>query len=124
MCINSVSKGSAADRSGLRKLCKEARQQGNIVVISRLEANSVAPSLVSSDGLIHCVDNVEIRDRLTNAIHRREDVQLHIMAWSELRCISVPPVIGPESLLPPVTDLMELDEHLDRSCADHNFLKL
>lgn len=104
MCITSVSKGTAADRAGVRKLCHEASQRGHLVVISRLEGDSIAPSLVSSEGLIQCCDNSEISSRLTNAINRREDVQLHIMAWSGLRCLKTPQVQGSENLLPPTTD--------------------
>ena len=99
------------------------------MVISRLEGNSITPSLVSSEGLIHCCDNAEIRDRLTNAIDRQEDVQLHLMAWSDLKCPPIP-LNGPEILLPPATDHMELDvnqvkvPHSNRKDVDPSFLKL
>lgn len=114
-----MSKGSAADRAGLHKLCKEARRQGHLVVISRLEGNSVTPTLVSSEGLIHCCENAEIRDRLTNAIDRREDVLFHVMAWADLKSPPVAQTNGPETLLPPA--MVELDE--DQGMNPHSSRK-
>ena len=111
------------------KFCHEARQQGHQVVISRLEGNSITPSIVSSEGWIHCRDNAEIKDRLTNTIDRQEDVQLHLMAWSDVMCPPIP-LTGPEILLPPATDHMELDvnqakvPHSTREDAYPNYLKL
>lgn len=77
----SVTKGSAAERAGLRSLYEEAYASGHLLVISRLEGKSVMPSSVCTAGLINCCDHYEIRDTLISAIEQQERIMLHIMAW-------------------------------------------
>ncbi|XP_022754144.1 uncharacterized protein LOC111302549 [Durio zibethinus] len=81
ICVYSVTKGSAADRAGLKQLLEEANAKKHLLVISRLEGKSLMPTSVSSAGLIYCCDHNEIRVTLISAINRMDIIQLHIMAW-------------------------------------------
>ncbi|XP_071726938.1 uncharacterized protein [Rutidosis leptorrhynchoides] len=81
VCIYAVTKDSAADRAGLRQLFENSIETGHLVVLSRLEAKSVIPTMVSSDGLIHCCDHGDIRETLVGAVNQQECIGLHIMSW-------------------------------------------
>lgn len=102
ICINSATKGSAADRAGLGSLHEEARGSGHQLVISRLEGKSLMPSNVSSAGLIHCCDQTEIRDTLTLAIDQMDRILIHVMKWPNQACPqTLQPVGAAASLRPP-----------------------
>ncbi|PIA27733.1 hypothetical protein AQUCO_07600116v1 [Aquilegia coerulea] len=81
ICVYTVAKGSAADRAGLRRLQEQAAETGHLVMISRLDGKNLMPSMVSSNGLIHCCDNVGVKTTLAEAIERMDCINLHIMAW-------------------------------------------
>ncbi|KAF5175521.1 hypothetical protein FRX31_034895 [Thalictrum thalictroides] len=81
ICVYTVAKGSAADRAGLRRLQEQAAETGHLVMISRLDGKSLMPSMVSSNGLIHCCDSVAVKTTLAEAIERMDCMNLHIMAW-------------------------------------------
>ncbi|KAK3437291.1 hypothetical protein EUGRSUZ_C01886 [Eucalyptus grandis] len=51
ICIFSMTKGSAADRTGLGRIHKEANAAGHLLVASRLEGKSQMPSHACSEGL-------------------------------------------------------------------------
>ncbi|XVE70856.1 hypothetical protein DITRI_Ditri10aG0104200 [Diplodiscus trichospermus] len=101
ICVNSVTKGSAADRAGLQQLLEEANAKKHLLVISRLEGKSLMPSCVGSNGLIYCCDHNEIRDTLTSAIDQMEIVQLHIMAWPNQTRPHASKAISAATLRPP-----------------------
>ncbi|KAJ0599702.1 hypothetical protein HanRHA438_Chr03g0109941 [Helianthus annuus] len=82
VCVYAVTKGSAADRAGLRKLFENSIETGHIMVISRLEGKSVMPTMAMSDGLLVCCDHNDIRETLVGAVDQLETIQLHIMSWS------------------------------------------
>ncbi|XP_019710023.1 uncharacterized protein [Elaeis guineensis] len=104
ICINSVTRGLAADRAGVRKLYREASKAGHLVLISRLDGRSLIPSEVSAKGLIHCCDHNDIKERLAAAMEQMEEVHLHIMAWPDQKSsTSIPTTMGPSTLLPPST---------------------
>ncbi|KAF9662299.1 hypothetical protein SADUNF_Sadunf18G0038600 [Salix dunnii] len=81
ICVYSVTKGSAAERAGLRDLYEEANKVGHLLVISRLEGKSLMPSSVCSMGLIHCCDQNEVKDTLISSIEEIDSIQIHLMAW-------------------------------------------
>ncbi|KAF3446091.1 hypothetical protein FNV43_RR11270 [Rhamnella rubrinervis] len=102
ICINSVTKGSAADRAGLGRLHEEAYGSGHLLVISRLEGKSLMPSNACSAGFIHCCDHSEIRDLLSLAIDQTDRVLIHVMTWSkQTRPNALQPVGAVASLRPP-----------------------
>lgn len=102
ICINSVTKGSAADRAGLGSLHEEAYESGHQLVISRLEGKSLMPSNVSSAGLIHCCDHTEIRGTLTLAIDQMDRILIHVMTWpNQALPHTLQPVGAAASLRPP-----------------------
>ncbi|CAN6539620.1 unnamed protein product [Malus baccata var. baccata] len=105
ICIHSVVKGSAADRSGLGSLHEEAYANGYQLVISRLEGKSLMPSHVSSTGLIHCCDPTEIKENLHSAIDQMDTVRLHLMAWSNHLLRIAPKAFDLESFLVLVKEL-------------------
>nr|GMD90047.1 Plant regulator RWP-RK [Ipomoea batatas] len=101
-CVYSVTSGTAAGRAGLGQLFEQANRTGHLLVISRLEGKSLMPSTVSSDGLIYCCDNAEIKETLSSAMERMDAVQLHFMSWPNQRSqSSPPPAFGAAALLPP-----------------------
>ncbi|XP_040996065.1 uncharacterized protein LOC121242239 [Juglans microcarpa x Juglans regia] len=75
--VYAVTRGLAADRSGLRHLHEEAIANGYLLVISRLEGKSLMPTGASSDGLVLCCDHNEIRDTLSSAMLEMDRIQLH-----------------------------------------------
>lgn len=81
ICVNRVTRGTAADRAGLRQLHEEATRTGHLVVISRLDGKSLMPSQASSAGLIHCCDNANIKETLNSALEDLDSIKLHIMSW-------------------------------------------
>ncbi|KAL8113461.1 hypothetical protein AgCh_020684 [Apium graveolens] len=81
ICVYGVTRGTAADRAGLRQLYEEARKTRHLVVISRLEGKSLMPTKASSVGLIHCCDNADIKETLTSAMEDLDSIKLHIMCW-------------------------------------------
>ncbi|KAJ9550469.1 hypothetical protein OSB04_014514 [Centaurea solstitialis] len=100
MCLYAVTKGSAADRAGLGRLFENANETGHVVVISRLEGKSVMPTMVSSDGLLHCCDHGDMRDTLVGAVDQMETICLHIMSWPTATPRMQP--AGVASLMPPM----------------------
>ncbi|XP_019153838.1 PREDICTED: uncharacterized protein LOC109150384 [Ipomoea nil] len=101
-CVYSVTSGTAAGRAGLGQLFEQANRTGHLLVISRLEGKSLMPSTVSSEGLIYCCDNAEIKETLSSAMERMDAVQLHFMSWPNHRShSSPPPAFGAAALLPP-----------------------
>nr|XP_043629850.1 uncharacterized protein LOC122601147 [Erigeron canadensis] len=102
VCLYAVTKGSAADRAGLRQLFEDSIETGHIVVISRLEGKSVMPTMVSSDGLLHCCDHGDIRETLVGAIDQLESVRLHIMSWPTAQNVSRTQSVGAATLRPPM----------------------
>lgn len=98
----SVTSGTAAGRAGLGQLFEQANRTGHLLVISRLEGKSLMPSTVSSEGLIYCCDNAEIKETLSFAMERMDSVQLHFMSWPNQRNhSSAAPAFGAAALLPP-----------------------
>ncbi|XP_024959002.1 uncharacterized protein LOC112499973 [Cynara cardunculus var. scolymus] len=100
MCLYAVTKGSAADRAGLGRLFENATETGHLVVISRLEGKTVMPTMVSSDGLLHCCDHGDIRDALVGAMDQLDTIRLHIMSWPTTTLSTQP--VGVASLRPPM----------------------
>ncbi|KAL8107138.1 hypothetical protein AgCh_023800 [Apium graveolens] len=76
-----VTRGTAADRAGLRQLYEEARKPRHLVVISRLEGKSLMPTKASCVGLIHSCDNTDIKETLTSAMEDLDSIKLHVMYW-------------------------------------------
>nr|GEW13791.1 hypothetical protein [Tanacetum cinerariifolium] len=133
VCLYAVTKDSAADRAGLRQLYKNSTEtghmvvlsrlegksvmptmvgsdgllhccdNGHMVVLSRLEGKSVMPTMVGSDGLLHCCDNGDIRETLVGAVNQLETIQLHIMSWPNTQSGSRTFSVGAETLRPPVS---------------------
>ncbi|GJU67030.1 hypothetical protein Tco_1253289 [Tanacetum coccineum] len=103
VCLYAVTKDSAADRAGLRQLFKNSTETGHMVVLSRLEGKSVMPTMVGSDGLLHCCDNGDIRETLVGAVNQLETIQLHIMSWPNTQSGSRTLSVGAETLRPPVS---------------------
>ncbi|KAF9590403.1 hypothetical protein IFM89_034196 [Coptis chinensis] len=102
ICVHTVAKGSAADRAGLRQLQEQASEIGHLVMISRLEGKSLMPSMVSSSGLIHCCDSIEVKDTLAYAIEKMDCISLHIMEWADHKVPPhVPRDVGVATLRPP-----------------------
>ncbi|KAK1375747.1 Plant regulator RWP-RK [Heracleum sosnowskyi] len=81
ICVHGVTRGTAADRAGLRQLYEEAQKTKHLVIISRLEGKSLMPSKACSVGLIHCCDNADIKETLTSAMEDLDSIKLHIMSW-------------------------------------------
>ncbi|KAK9115337.1 hypothetical protein Syun_022134 [Stephania yunnanensis] len=75
---------TAADLSGLRHLHEQARESGQLLVLSRLEGNCLVPSTVSSTGLIHCCDNAEVKDFLASASNNMDLIHLHFSGFCEM----------------------------------------
>ncbi|XP_074377755.1 uncharacterized protein LOC141719276 [Apium graveolens] len=69
-----VTRGTAADRAGLRQLYEEARKSRHLV-------KSLVPTKASCVGLIHCCDNTDIKETLTSAMEDLDSIKLHIMCW-------------------------------------------
>lgn len=105
VCVYSVTKGTAAERSGLGKLLEEANKTGHLVVISRLEGKSLMPSTVTSNGLINCCDNAEVKETLTSAMERMDSIRIHIMSWPSFNYPQSPhQIIDASSLImPPIS---------------------
>ncbi|KAF6144797.1 hypothetical protein GIB67_036260 [Kingdonia uniflora] len=102
ICVNSVAKGSAADRAGLKHIYDQGSETGHLVVISRLEGKSLMPSVVSTTGLIKCCDNGEVRDTLVSAIDMMDNIHIHVIAWSAQKNYSpIPHKFGAATLRPP-----------------------
>ncbi|XP_027180774.1 uncharacterized protein LOC113779403 [Coffea eugenioides] len=99
--VHSVTKETAAERAGLGDLLEQANKTGHLVVISRLEGRSLMPSTVSSDGLIHCGDNAEIKDTLTSAIEELDSIRIHIMSWPNNMIHQAPQPLDVSTLRPP-----------------------
>ncbi|CAN4128336.1 unnamed protein product [Withania somnifera] len=99
--IYSVAKGTAAERSGLVHLFEQANKSKHHLVISRLEGKSLLPSTVSSEGLIYCCDNDDIKETLSLAIERNESIKLHIMSWPNEITQNTTGPIGAAALMPP-----------------------
>ncbi|KAL7591059.1 hypothetical protein Lser_V15G33653 [Lactuca serriola] len=102
VCIFAVTIGSAADRASLRQLFENSIEMGHMVVISRLEGKNVMPTMVSSDGLLHCCDHDDIRDTLVGAVDQLESISLHIMSWPTTQNIHTTQPVGAASLRPPM----------------------
>lgn len=102
MCIFAVTIGSAADRAGLRQLFENSIEMGHMVVISRLEGKNVMPTMVSSDGLLHCCNHDDIRDTLVGAVDQLESISLHIMSWPTTQNIHTTQPVGAAALRPPM----------------------
>ncbi|KAF8040638.1 hypothetical protein BT93_B2764 [Corymbia citriodora subsp. variegata] len=81
ICIFSVTKGSAADRTGLGRIHEKANAAGHLLVVSRLEGKSLMPSNACSEGLIHCCEHSDVREVLTAAIDAMDRIKIHIMGW-------------------------------------------
>ncbi|KAF8401054.1 hypothetical protein HHK36_014357 [Tetracentron sinense] len=131
ICVYSVSRGSAADRAELGRLCEQANATGHLVVISRLDGKSLMPSTASSIGLIHCCDHNEVKDILTSAIDRMDSIHLHVMAWPARKAHpSTPHAFGVASLRPPIDSCpaptafgqSSSDRMLDQGLTDHELL--
>lgn len=101
ICVYGVTRGTAADRAGLRQLYEEAHKTGHLVVISRLEGKSVMPSKASSAGLIHCCDNADIKETLNSAMEDLDSIKLHIMLWPNNTSTNSPHRAGAATLRPP-----------------------
>lgn len=103
VCLCAVTKGSAADRAGLRELFEKSAETGHMVVISRLQGKSVMPTLVSSDSLLHCCDHGDIKETLIGAVDQLETIRLHLMALpSTTLSGSTTPSVGVATLRPPL----------------------
>lgn len=89
-CVSSVETGTVADRAGLKMLHRAATSAGKLLVISRVEEEKIAPTMVSSAGSVRCYDTISISQKL--AMHRRagQRVRIHVMAWEEGGGVSVP----------------------------------
>ncbi|KAF9617429.1 hypothetical protein IFM89_036390 [Coptis chinensis] len=84
------------------ELQEQASETGHLVMISRLEGKSLMPSMVSSSGLIHCCDSIEVKDTLASAIEKMDCISLHIMAWADHKVPPhVPRDVGVATLRPP-----------------------
>ncbi|RDX84610.1 hypothetical protein CR513_34322, partial [Mucuna pruriens] len=101
VCIYSVTRGSSADRGGMRELYEESSENGFLLVISRMQGKSIMPTSACSAGLLHCCDQSEIKDILTSAINQYETIQLHVMAWPNHTHPSPTPAVAFAALLPP-----------------------
>ncbi|KAL3500839.1 hypothetical protein ACH5RR_039932 [Cinchona calisaya] len=99
--VYSVAKETAADRAGLGELLDQANKTGHLVVISRLEGKNLVPSTVCSDGLIHCIDNNEIKEILTSAIEEMESIRVHIMSWPNKMIQQAQQELDASTLQPP-----------------------
>lgn len=102
ICIYSVSKGTAADRAGLNHLLEQANETRNLVVMSRLQGKSLMPSIVDSEGLIHCCDNADIKETLISAMDIMESIQLHVMSYPNHINVGTPLATGAAILKPPI----------------------
>lgn len=102
ICIYAVTRGTAADRAGLRQLSEQANKTGQLVVISRLEGKSLMPSQASSAGLLHCCDNADIKETLNSAMEDLDTIKLHIMSWpNKMLTDATPRAVGSANLRPP-----------------------
>ncbi|KAK9142230.1 hypothetical protein Syun_011630 [Stephania yunnanensis] len=102
ICIYTVAKRTAADRAGLRHLHEQARESGQLLVLSRLEGKSLVPSTVSSTGLIQCCDNAEVKDFLASAINNMDLIHLHVMTWPNFKAsTAASQVTGIDTIKPP-----------------------
>ncbi|KAL1532604.1 hypothetical protein AAHA92_32591 [Salvia divinorum] len=90
ICVNSVARGTAAERAGLGQLFQQANRTRHLLVISRLKGKSLMPSTVDSDGLIQCCDNADIRRELFFAMEKADSIQLHLMSWPSEAVVSSP----------------------------------
>lgn len=96
-----VTRGTSADRAGLRQLYEEAQKTKHLVVICRLEGKSLMPSKASSVGLIHCCDNADIKETLTSAMEDLDSIKLHIMCWPNNTSVNPLGRAGAATLRPP-----------------------
>ncbi|XP_042032842.1 uncharacterized protein LOC121779561 [Salvia splendens] len=85
ICVNSVARGTAAERAGLGQLFHQANRTRHLLVISRLKGKSLMPSTVDSDGLIQCCDN---KRELFFAMEKADGIQLHLMSWPNEAAVS------------------------------------
>ncbi|KAG2666831.1 hypothetical protein I3760_15G084000 [Carya illinoinensis] len=100
--VYAITRGLAADRSGLRHLHEEAIANGYLLVISQLEGKSLMPTSGCSDGLILCCDHNEIRDTLSSAILEMDRIQLHVMSWpNQARLCNIQPILSAATFRPP-----------------------
>lgn len=96
-----MTRGTAADRAGLRQLSEQANKTGHLVVISRLDGKSLMPSKASSAGQIHCCDNADIKETLNSAMEDLDSIKLHIMSWPNKTLSNPPRAVGAAAALRP-----------------------
>ncbi|PIN24000.1 hypothetical protein CDL12_03303 [Handroanthus impetiginosus] len=101
ICVYSVTEDSAADRAGLGDLLDQANRTHHLLVISRLQGKSLKPSIVDSEGLIHCCDNADIKETVSSAIEKSESIQIHIMSWPNQTVPAAPSSSAAATLQPP-----------------------
>nr|CAD1839285.1 unnamed protein product [Ananas comosus var. bracteatus] len=77
-----ASSGTAAARSGLRELFREARGASKLLVISRVGGAKVLPWMVSTCGAVKCFDTVSLSQKLSLHLHALLPIRLHFLLWA------------------------------------------
>ncbi|KAK9123055.1 hypothetical protein Sjap_012657 [Stephania japonica] len=72
---------TAATRSGLVDLYKEATQASKFLVVSRVSSQRVLPWMVSSTGAIRCFDTISLSQKLSLHRHALRPILLHVFMW-------------------------------------------